>query len=76
MNDNGYTIAETLAALVIMGAAMTFMGALVRQQVKVQQQISQTSQAVADLKAITGNDTPTPDHDANCVFDVIARKCR
>lgn len=74
MREDGFTLAETLAALVVIGFAFTLVAQLVSQHVRLQRDVRATRLILNEI--VLTAPQRAPDLDADCVYDVLGGRCR
>ncbi|WP_022694737.1 prepilin-type N-terminal cleavage/methylation domain-containing protein [Ponticaulis koreensis] len=76
MNDLGFTLVETLVALLILGLTFTYLGSMVQMQLLVLDRLERSKEVISELNDLPVSRPRLSELDANCVFDAASRQCR
>lgn len=89
-DHNGFTLAETLVALFVLAFAATLIGQLVRISMASEQRTAEAiknaravglairaeTELIADDEVVLNLSNSKPTLTANCLYDVVGRRCR
>lgn len=76
MNDHGFTLLETLVALMILSMSLVYVGAFVRLQIRIIGGVEGSERAISSIEDLNLTLPELSVLGADCIFDVASRQCR